>query len=408
MPHTVDVCAKSLRRRPVNRNKPARQLRFHVGHRFKNPTTEWANWRHFKPVNPLRACESRGSRGFWEGKKYRTTLEKLTGCFGETIARDRIGPKGLLQFEHNLRSEYGNSTNTVRKEMGRLRPIVKQAIRDADLPPDGYLERVERDDRRLPTKLFPFLPPGYGTETRTIRVQEDVPRHQPNIKRSVAYIFTTDTVDADFAGRAIEADWLREKPVLRGPLSSDLQVIVAEGTGPYTLTDPQIDMDEAVQMTQWDYYQRHAVAGESFEDFCLEEHGEARDPDELIDPDYVMEAILGPSEFPAGSAYMALEEYLACVGPMGGVPGHELVAGASAASFFDAAMAAAMNPVPPEKRDSPYPLGWVIGHYGQLPGSNYVGIEVSGPVGLSCFQHVLDCAGAKIRLELERTGERLK
>lgn len=39
-----------------------------------------------------------------------------------------------------------------------------------------------------------------------------------------------------------------------------------------------------------------------------------------------------------------------------------------------------------------------------MPGSDYCGIHVSGPVGLSCLQHVLDKAKSRIRLELPPEG----
>ena len=62
----------------------------------------------------------------------------------------------------------------------------------------------------------------------------------------MAYIFTTDTVDPEFAGRALEADWLRGEPLLRDARPDDCCVVVAEGTGPYELIDPDIDIDELV------------------------------------------------------------------------------------------------------------------------------------------------------------------
>ncbi len=105
-------------------------------------------------VERLRA---KGATAHWETKKYSTTLAKLRGALGQELAWSEVDRDGLDAFERHCRETKGNSPNTVRKELTRLRRIYKQAIRDREIAPadDPFLvyekprgERVER--RKLP------------------------------------------------------------------------------------------------------------------------------------------------------------------------------------------------------------------------------------------------------------------
>ncbi len=105
-------------------------------------------------VDRLRA---KGATAHWEVKKYSTTLSKLRGALGQDLSWNEVDRDALDAFERYCRETKGNSPNTVRKELTRLRRIYKQAIRDREIAPadDPFLvyekprgERVER--RKLP------------------------------------------------------------------------------------------------------------------------------------------------------------------------------------------------------------------------------------------------------------------
>lgn len=222
----------------------------------------------------------------------------------------------------------------------------------------------------------------------------------------MGYVFSLDSVDPEFAGRALEAQWRRNEPLLRGPLDSDHTVLYAvpEG-GSFGLVDPCVSVPELSRMTYGEHYEIHGEGTyESFAEYCDYEFGEPKEFDEAMDPNYVLEWCVGPYEMPSGRAFTAIEPYCDAIGPNVGISGHEVLLGQSGGDFMQAVWSEVHNPVPIELRDTPYPLGYVIGHEGPMPGSDYVGIEVSGPVGLSCLQHVLDRAGAGIRLELAPEG----
>ncbi len=97
---------------------------------------------------------------FWDWKKYRVTLGKLTGCFRASICWDDLDRKALIQFERYLRETCSNNPNTVRKELQRLRRVIRLALRDGALKP-------EQD---------PFLtyerPSGKKTDRRKLSMEE--------------------------------------------------------------------------------------------------------------------------------------------------------------------------------------------------------------------------------------------
>lgn len=214
----------------------------------------------------------------------------------------------------------------------------------------------------------------------------------------MAYVFTPQTVDPEFAGRVLEHVSKGLGPLLREKRPDDRYELEADQDSPsssYRVVDASIDVDALLRRT-W----RQIAEGEgydSFETFCEERIGEPVDPDEIVDPEIAAQ-YTPRTDFPDGRAYEVLEPWLERVGPRGRVPGHEVALGMGGGSFFEELFKAAMDKRPPEEREDAYPLGWVIAHDGPMPGSDYLGIEVSGPVGLSCLQHVLDRAGAGIHL----------
>lgn len=68
---------------------------------------------------------------FWERKKYSTTLRKLRGAAGrDEIRWKELKPDLLRDFERHCIEERGNNANTTRKELSRVRRVVRQAIKD--------------------------------------------------------------------------------------------------------------------------------------------------------------------------------------------------------------------------------------------------------------------------------------
>ncbi len=105
----------------------------------------------------IQRLRSKGGRAHWEVKKYSSTLSKLRSALGRELAWAEVGRASLDRFERYCRETKGNSPNTVRKELTRLRRVYKEAIRDGEIEPavDPFLtyekpkgERVER--RKLP------------------------------------------------------------------------------------------------------------------------------------------------------------------------------------------------------------------------------------------------------------------
>ena len=95
------------------------------------------------------------ARRFWQWKKFRVTLGKLQNCFErERISWKDLDRKAMVRFETYLREEVGNATNTIRKEMQRVRRVVKQAIKEEVIKPedDPFLlydrPKKEKSNRR--------------------------------------------------------------------------------------------------------------------------------------------------------------------------------------------------------------------------------------------------------------------
>ncbi len=74
---------------------------------------------------------------FWEWKKYRVTLKKLTGCLGNEINWKDLDRDALLKFEQCLREKHNNGPNTIRKELQRTRRVIRRAIKDGVVKPDA-------------------------------------------------------------------------------------------------------------------------------------------------------------------------------------------------------------------------------------------------------------------------------
>lgn len=94
---------------------------------------------------------------YWERKKHRTTLNKLQAALGtEYIDWNDLGRDALEALEAHCLEERENNPNTTRKELSRLRRVVKQAVKDGvievgDNPFPAYdmPSRVEPDRTRL-------------------------------------------------------------------------------------------------------------------------------------------------------------------------------------------------------------------------------------------------------------------
>lgn len=97
---------------------------------------------------------------FWDWKKYRVTLKKLRACLGKEINWKDLDRPALLAFEKYLREKCENSVNTTRKELQRVRRVIRQGIKDGIVKPEAD----------------PFLvydrPPGKQPERRKLSFEE--------------------------------------------------------------------------------------------------------------------------------------------------------------------------------------------------------------------------------------------
>lgn len=100
--------------------------------------------------------EEKGRRDqHWERKKYRTTLRKLRAALEkEIVSWDDLTPATLRRVQRYCVEDLGNAPNTARKELSRLRRVVKQAIADrlmdpADDPFIGFtMPKRQKPERR--------------------------------------------------------------------------------------------------------------------------------------------------------------------------------------------------------------------------------------------------------------------
>ena len=94
---------------------------------------------------------------YWERKKYQTTLRKLRNALDrERITWKQLTPSALDALERHCLEDLGNNANTTRKELSRLRRVVKQAVREGilDANDDPFLRytmpsKVPVEQRRL-------------------------------------------------------------------------------------------------------------------------------------------------------------------------------------------------------------------------------------------------------------------
>jgi integrase len=87
--------------------------------------------------------ELEASGAFWERKKYATTLSKLEAALGSTVDADALTPDALRTFERYLTTKAGpkgrgNGPNTVRRELGRLRTLIRKAVKEGVLTSNPF------------------------------------------------------------------------------------------------------------------------------------------------------------------------------------------------------------------------------------------------------------------------------
>lgn len=73
---------------------------------------------------------------FWEWKKYRVTLRKLRECIGQSIDWSELDRAALDRFEKCLRTKHKNNPATALKELGRVRRVFRQAVKDGVIRAD--------------------------------------------------------------------------------------------------------------------------------------------------------------------------------------------------------------------------------------------------------------------------------
>lgn len=142
------------------------------------------------------------SNRFWDWKKYRVTLKKLTHCLGNEINWKDLDRNALLTFERCLREKYGNSPNTIRKELQRTRRVIRRAIKEGIVKPD--VDPFHVYDR----------PQGKPTERRKLSIEEIHKLKALDLEAGSTLAITRDAFMLAFYGGGIRfGDVCRLKPV---------------------------------------------------------------------------------------------------------------------------------------------------------------------------------------------------
>ncbi len=100
------------------------------------------------------------SERFWEARKFQTTLNKCKECWGASLSWSQVSPENLRKLENYLDQKKKNSVNTRRKEISRVRRLVRMAIRKGDVP-------ISKD----PFLIYQ-LPKGQKVERRKLSLEE--------------------------------------------------------------------------------------------------------------------------------------------------------------------------------------------------------------------------------------------
>lgn len=117
-----------------------------------------------------------GRDQYWERKKYVTTRNKLHSALGSNLSWDDLTPDALAKVERYCREQKGNSQNTTRKELVRLRTLVNRAIKE------GVLDAARDPFRRY-----------------------DLPAHVPPDRRSLSEHDIKALLDLECSGKAKRA-----------------------------------------------------------------------------------------------------------------------------------------------------------------------------------------------------------
>lgn len=79
-------------------------------------------------LNELRQAERA-----WEIKKFETTLRKCRAAWGDSVGWKRLTPQALRELNVYMANKLDNSVNTRRKELSRVRRLVRLAVRRGEL-----------------------------------------------------------------------------------------------------------------------------------------------------------------------------------------------------------------------------------------------------------------------------------
>ena len=146
---------------------------------------------------------------FWDWKKYRVTLKKLRACLGNEIHWKDLDRSALQDFEKYLRGECGNSNNTTRKELQRMRRVIRQGIKDGIVKPEAD----------------PFLvydrPPAKAVERRKLNIEEIQALEQLDLEAGSSLLIARDAFILSFYGGGIrfgDVCLLRAESVTEGRL----------------------------------------------------------------------------------------------------------------------------------------------------------------------------------------------
>jgi hypothetical protein len=211
----------------------------------------------------------------------------------------------------------------------------------------------------------------------------------------MVYVFSDWTVDPEFAQTAVRwaGGGLGPMLRLRGPSDrGEIHAVPSLPGWPYELVDPRVDLEKLLRRT---WREELGPNPESF--MCTYERvlGLPLDLDAELSRRVLWES-LSPAETPSGQAYFIVGAFLAALEQAQLHPG--CVTRPLGVGDDPSASRRMLDTVPPELRPHAPPFGWVTTHDENWPGEGYLGVEVSGPVGLACLQRHLDVLGSGIHL----------
>lgn len=225
----------------------------------------------------------------WESRKYRVLKGKLEACWGDSVDWKDVDRDAVEEFERYLRVARGNKSSTARREIQRLRSVVKRAVEDEIIrvEDDPFLiykrpreEKVERRKLTIPEiESLRHLSLELGTTKRKARDVFVFAFYAGGMRfGDVCCLRPQDIVKDPETGRArVEYTMMKNGRPMRIPLPEQaLNIIKPYEGGPmvFPLLDPSL-LENAMEVRR-EIGRRNALLGRYLKEVA--EEAELHDP----------------------------------------------------------------------------------------------------------------------------------